>query len=714
MSSIQNVITTTFRARGNQALATMGGIAQGFGNIMGRIGETSRMSERLNNQWRAIGTTFRYAIAGTAIYGLVSMNQQLREVQQQLGLISAIGETSTGQPIVGQALDKLLGQSRQGAVDALTPLNEYNNAVINLLSTIQGIPEDQITPIVTQIAQAAKLGQVSAEDATKAFTTMNVAFGRKTNLKNIREMAQEFFILTREAPGGVAAGQQVITQLGQLAQTTRLARGTPEDMFSLLLTTLRSGIPPSQSGRGLQFLLQTVALPGQQSKPAQQALASVGILPGSEMPLQERLARIFGHARRLGVHGDVKSLKNLDEDTLADLEAKGTGFKDLGISGRGAEFLGQIFRRIHALRTALALQGGIDTGAAQKDLKTMNDAAKGHVSDINDLAKAWTRFRNQAKLQEGAIALNTLSLQIASAFEPILNLASRGIVKVSKFANEHPEGTRNAALAAGGFLAAMGIGRFLGVGGLFKRGLLGRGFVAKTAAEDAITQGGLGPGMSPQNPLYVIVVGEIFGNAVTGGNGPLGGGGGGNTPIVAGRVPKWLGRIAKSPVGKSLGIAAVLTAVHEMGWDTDFGRAIGVPEKFHGKDGWGPFFKMLGISNPGANTKPKPFVRDGQGLTEKQALAFFGRDVTNQPAGWNNRMDRLKQLMGSQFSGQQIWNATDPKLGKFHGRAEVFMTIDLKDEQGKITRKKIHVPVTMWEGGRAPSSKGKAGTKRAN
>lgn len=703
MSSIQNVITTTFRARGNQAIATMGGISQGFGNIMGRIGETSRMSERLNNQWRAIGTTFRYAIAGTALYGLVSLNQQLREVQQQLGLISAIGETSGGTPLVGKQLDKLLGQSRQGAVDALTPLNEYNNAVINLLSTIQGIPEDQITPIVTQISQAAKLAQVGAEDATKAFTTMNVAFGRKTNLKNIKEMAQEFFILTREAPGGVAAGQQVITQLGQLAQVTRLARGTPEDMFSLLLTTLRSGIPPSQAGRGLQFLIQTVALPGQQTKSSREAMASVGIRPGSEMPLQERLARIFKHARTLGVHGNINQLKNLDEDTLADLEAQGTpgAFKQLGISGRGAEFLGQIFHRIHALRTALAIQGQIDVGKAQKDLTTMNDAAKGHVSDINKLAKAWERFRSQAKLQEGAIALNTLSLQIASAFEPIINLAARGIVRVSKYANDHPRATRDVALAGGALIAAMGVGRFLGVGGLLKRGILGRGFVAKTAAEDAITNGGLGPGMSPQNPLYVIVVGEIFGNAVTGGNSPLGGGGGRTPPIVAGKLPKWLGRAAKSPLGKGVGIAAVLTAVHEMGLDTDFGRAIGIPEKYHGKDGWGPFFKKFGFG--GDDSTPV--------INSSEAARRFAADRTNTSAGMLDRINRIRGIIGPKGAIEDVGT---PKLGKFHGRAEVFVTVDLKQENGKVVRKKIHVPVTMWEGGRAPSSQGKAGTKRAN
>src|SRR5262245_10541813 len=431
MSQIQNVITTTFRAQGTQAIAAMGQLSGGLQRFGQQVNNATRMSERLNNQWRAIGTTIRYAVAGQAVFGLTRLVGQLRDVQVQMGLISAIGQVQgpggAGIDITGNRLSQLMSDARQGAVESITPFQDYNAAIINLLSTVDKIPQDQITPMVTTISRAAQLAQVSAEDATKAFTTMNVAFGRKTNLKNVQDMAQQFFILTREAPGGVAAGQQVINQLGQLAQVTRAARGRPQDMFALLLSTLRAGIPPAQAGRGLQYLIQTVAFPGQQVAESRAALASVGITPTANMTLQQRLAAIFGRARQLGVRGDISRLSRLDEDTLSEMEAAGgteAGLQQLGISGRGAQFLGTIFRRIHALRTALAIQGQLDVGQAQKDLKETNDAMQGHVSDINDLNKAWTRFHKQARLQEASVALGTMGLQIAETFAPVLNFAA--------------------------------------------------------------------------------------------------------------------------------------------------------------------------------------------------------------------------------------------------------------------------------------------------
>jgi Phage-related minor tail protein len=266
MSQITNVVTTEFRGRAGQAIATMGQVGRSFQNLDRNISNTTRMSERLNNQWKAIGTTIRYAIAGQAVFGMTRMVGQLREMQQQMGLITAIGTVQRGgvggQAISGQNLTTMMGDIRQGAVESLTPVQDYTNAVINLLSTVENIPQDQITPIATTIAQAAKLAQINVEDATKAFTTMNVAFGKPTNLANIQRTAQEFFLLTKLAPGGPAAGGQIIGQMGQLAQVTRAAGGTQEDLMSLLLTGLRSGIPPSQLGRGLQFMVQTLGFPG--------------------------------------------------------------------------------------------------------------------------------------------------------------------------------------------------------------------------------------------------------------------------------------------------------------------------------------------------------------------------------------------------------------------------------------------------------------------
>jgi hypothetical protein len=710
VSQIQNVITTTFRARGGQAIASMGTMAQGFGQIGRAINDNTRMSERLNAQWRAIGTTIRYAVAGTAVFGLTRMVDQLKNVQVQLGLISAIGETASGAPLVGRNLNELFNQSRAGAVEAITPITDYNNAVINLLSTIQGVPQDQITPIVTTISQAARLAQVSAEDATKAFTTMNVAFGRTPNLANIRRMAQEFFILTREAPGGAAAGQQVIGQLGQLAAVTRAGRGTPEDMFSLLLTSLRGGIPPSQTGRGLQFLVQTLAFPGQQVADSRRALASVGITSDADLTLQQRLTRIFSRARALGMTGDTNKLNNLDDETLAGLEASPGGttgaLNQLGIGGRGAAFLGTIFRRIHALRTALAIESQIESGDAQTDLLKMQRAAQGHTSDINNMALAWEKFRRQARLQQASVAIESMGLQVAKVFEPVLNFAS-GLIGGTNaqgrptglhgVMQRHQEATRNIAIGGAVFLGALGIARGAGLGRLpgirripvlstLMGGNIGRGFVMANAAQAAIS-GNTQIGGSPQNPIYVVVVGQLFGGATAG---PLGGGTGPGG--AAGRVAEDLlaykaiqkgGPAAKRALGRLFGAGSDAIAKADITFRS-------------------PSLLRSALTRAGLKAIP------GAGIALSELVNAPGAGGGEE--GYIQRLTRARQL----FPGQDITHVQGmPKVKELRGRAEVFLTIDTVGQGGKITRKRVHIPLNMWEHGRAPSRRGTPGTRRS-
>src|SRR5215467_12826510 len=100
MSSINQTISTRFVAYGGNVIATMGQMSSATRGWMGQLEQTSRMSDRINNQWNATKTTMRYAIAGQAVFGLTRMVGQLREVQQQLGLIQAIGSKPGG---VGQA-----------------------------------------------------------------------------------------------------------------------------------------------------------------------------------------------------------------------------------------------------------------------------------------------------------------------------------------------------------------------------------------------------------------------------------------------------------------------------------------------------------------------------------------------------------------------------------------------------------------------------------
>jgi len=147
MSQITNRITTVFSASAPGVLAMMGGVAGGFTNIQRSAYNSQRSLVTWDSQMKAIGTTIRYAFAGTLIFGLTRTVGQLAEIQRQVGLISVTG-TAGGLKLTGQSLRGFMDETRIGSVDALTPITEYNNAIVNLLSTVRSIPQDEITQFI--------------------------------------------------------------------------------------------------------------------------------------------------------------------------------------------------------------------------------------------------------------------------------------------------------------------------------------------------------------------------------------------------------------------------------------------------------------------------------------------------------------------------------------------------------------------------------------
>src|SRR5262245_43462401 len=134
-------------------MATMRQMAAGTRQWSGQIGEASRMSDRLNNQWRAIGTTIRYALAGQAVFGLTRMIGQLKDVQVQLGLISAIGTNPQGRPFSTQEVTQMGNELQNAAANSMTGINQMNDAAVNFLSTVQNVRRQDIPGILEDIAK---------------------------------------------------------------------------------------------------------------------------------------------------------------------------------------------------------------------------------------------------------------------------------------------------------------------------------------------------------------------------------------------------------------------------------------------------------------------------------------------------------------------------------------------------------------------------------
>lgn len=520
MSDILRRIITRFEAQPGNVRAVLGGMSSGYERTAQSARVLGREQTYLNNQLRAFGTTMRYAIAGTAVFGAVGTISTLSEIQKQLGLISAIGNVQgpgQGLALVGDRLNSIGEQARTAAINSIQPISSINDSIIALLSTVRNVPQNQLVPMVEEIARSATLSQISADDATKAFTSMQTAFGKPINLSNVHKTAQEFFMMISRVPGGPAAGGQVIQQFGQLAAVARGGQISEPQLFGLITAGLRTGIPPSQLSRGLQYMIQTTTRQRPLTKDAAEAMDKMGITRGfvDQHGGVAALGRIIDRVKAAGgvggnVKGRVQQLSALEEQ----IGEEGAVPKAL-ISGPGGALAATIFRRVHEYRTFLALyqratqaKGGLADPTLGQELRDFQEAERGHVQDIEDLSRAWKRFQDQAKLPQAAIALQTLGQDVATAFAPVLNLAAGGLTSAASFATKHQQATALAAYGVGLSALLYGGGKFAGP--LLRRGVPG-GLGALTVAEGVT--GGQGqwkgmPGESPQHPSFVWVMGS--------------------------------------------------------------------------------------------------------------------------------------------------------------------------------------------------------------
>jgi hypothetical protein len=642
------------------------------------------MSERLNNQWRAFGTTIRYALAGGAIFGLTRLVGQLKDVNTQLGLMSAIGSSPSGAPFSSKQVTALGNDLQTTAIKAITPLAQVNDAAVNFLSTVQNVKPSEIPSILTSIGQAATLAQTPIEDLTQAATTMNIAFGRSNNAANISQFSRMWFALISTAPGGIAAAPQIAQAMPALASMFQLAPGHvpgktgQAQMMSLVLGALRTGMPPSTAMRGVTYLLQSLAQP---TGGARTALAGIGITPQfvQQRGIYAAVMRLLGTITKTG---NAKQLAQIPEDALSEMETNGANLP--GIPASEMIRLRQMVPRIHGIRAAIILASQLKAHGAvtslQQDLDDMTAAEDNHAKAAQDMSKAWQRFEKRARLQQASVAINAMGLQVASMFNPVLNFAAGHIVGATQSMQRHRSLTRHIAEGGAGLLAALGIARFVGAGRfpIFSRipglsGLMGgNAFVRGRAIESALS-GATGIGASPQNPLYVIVVGQLFG---------------GNTPGPSNTV---------NDAAKGAGMWQLMKSVGS--------RTMGAGKFAIGEAG---ALSMAGAALFGAGWAFAQRGETGQVRWSPTGRPYY-KLGSSIHAFSSSEEHQLELLRAQKLYGHGVTGIEQYRVGMLRGQAEIFLTLDQKDANGKITRRRVHVPLDLWQGGRHPSNRGNAG-----
>lgn len=714
----------------------MAGISGGLRNTYTAGQQGARGLGMWNQQMKAMGTTLRYAAAGAVIFGAAGLVRNLSQLQQQMGMVEAIGD---GVVKGGVNVNRMQQQMIKGSVDAIQPLADYQDAVINLLSSVSDAPQDQITPIITRISQTAKLSMTDITDLTKSIITMDNSFGQANNLQNVNKMTQMWFSLIKRVPGGAAVGPQIIGQLPTSASMARSANVSPGGLFALYSGLLRFGFTPTQVGPSVNRLLQTLAFPSTNVKTSRLAL---GQALGTDDPTGQAnliqknggiwaISRILAHARSLGISGDLGKARQLAKNAPSDLVDAGS-IKDLGLSGAGVTYLGSVFHRVQGLRAIVGLLTrtlpGIPTAETlQSDLKDFTDIQGGVVSDTENLAKEWKKFARRSRLAEAATAIQGMSATIATTLAPLFNLAAYPLSKGARAVIDHPALAKGLSYGTAALLGAIGINKVTGggIGSILKRVGLGRlvggGFgqtaLSLKAAEDA-AKGIANPmlGASPQNPIYVIVVGQLLN---TSSKGNLSGGGSPANKVeenLAGKITKNVGGSALSRLfGLGVGGAAVAGLVLSLGGDQ--GTASHQRRLARGKI-------HVGTSRTGGSIFYDPkkgfVVEEGESGWQKiHGEGKFGNEIsTAKLLGTSfQRVRAIEKAAANGDIAKLLKDNNNQLVAAIEGTNQN-LTIDLTVVQGDktVARKKVHINPSTFsaQGGKIPRSRGKTKTMKAN
>jgi hypothetical protein len=376
----------------------------------------------------------------------------------------------------------------------------------------------------------------------------------------------------------------------------------------------------------------------------------------------------------------------------------------LGISGGGAQLAGELFHRVHALRAFTLLASR--QPQLVKDIQTMTDDFHGTAAAMKRNRDAVERFTDPQTLKRASVAMEGLRAQVGLDLAPGLNFAARGLVGgdprhvggAMGIISHHQEATRRVIQGSALFLGALGVGRLLGAGRLIPAlgrlpgigrimGAGGDAFIKEQAVAAATGAGGQRSGQSPQDAIFVIVVGEIFKSGPQGGGGSI--------------LPGGKGSVADEAAND---VAKASLASRAFGWIR--GGLKFNPIKATGLSG------LLGNASLAA-----AWTMAQKGESGDIRWSPTGRPYAHMahPTALSASMQHWEILHRAQQTfGNNVKGFHDYGVRNINGRAEVYMQLDI-NQNGQITHKRVHVPLTLWTGGSTPSNQGKQGkSNRSN
>ena len=693
-----------------------GGITQSRREMSGAQRDMSLWS----NQMKAFGTTARYALAGSLVFGVTSAVGALTQLEQKMGDIAALTvESKAGGGFTAatrEEMTKLADTAIQQSTRLGVGIDQIQNAMQTYYSSFQNVkrPEvEQFSSTLTKLASVAETTDQQKLAEGLIGVANSLGGGRKA-------IPREADIISKVVAQSVGFRGDVLAQnLGRLGGAAGIGGFSDSQMAAVLTTASQVGGSPAVIARGVTQLMNNILNPKQKAQKLAYAQAGLPTDPNALANFKYK-GQEGGYAVLTKMLDAVRSRGGLKTNraglTMSDEQASALGdnatLGQLGIGGGGGTDLAYgLFGRQESLRQFVGI---LSQGPDKLDtfLKSMTNASGQMDAMFNERAK----YNQLARAQN---AISNMGLMAVRSADPALRPIASGINAVGNLMADHPRGTQ-AVIGTG---LALGTTRLLAkmlpgsVGaGLGRMGKLGKILGGISGAERAALSGALTAEASPNlvsggggetmgmrnNPVWVII------HPTSWAVGQPGGTGNPNSPLPGGgtKAPWVAAPAAGLGVATTAGIGAVAVGASALGLNYYLGKRNDKnANMLFKKYPW-----LRNVLNKKATGKKMEYFEQ-----QAVALASLGKIDESHDVLATRTGDFRKAHDLAVMGGRRKGNTTVVHVS---GDAKVSSKIDLSDDAKRLLKPPAeeHISTKLWTAG-APQKRGlprdrKSGTSR--
>lgn len=520
------VLELLFHGRDTGVSATINEIRGNLTNLGRTSSDVNRRMSRetglLQRQWQALGTTWRYAIAGLAIAKIYQAIQAYKDFNQQLGYLNnTLNETAGRSQASASQIDSLGRQAAKISTSYIQPLSDVMQSFVNIAQSIPGVPQRLIPKYGAVEAKGALVSGIDPRLLGSTALGLGTAFyGRAPFVGNqgpqrIEQVTAQLIRAGRVMPR--TTFEELANYLPQLARGAVAGGFSLPEALGMLTLEQRAGGRVSTNVLWLRQMMTRLRNP---AKGAQKAYApAFGGLTGTpllnelnSMTGMQVFRTLVGHAfQQPGGPASAQQvahafgLKPRPGQTFEDVVQQ-QGLQGLHLTGPALTFLQQtIGGRMQSLFAALGVIQNIG------QLNTEVDGFKNSLQDMNKQADI---MRQRMPLQEMSNAFSNATTVLFTEFNPALGLVAGGLTDVAKFiqndvAPAFHRGRQAMGTAENAVSGALGLPH------------VGKGRTAQAINELLLAAVGIGAVRSLRGGMLGRVLGGIPGLGRLGGRKPL-------------------------------------------------------------------------------------------------------------------------------------------------------------------------------------------------